>query len=107
MDDGFVFGTVLREARLRAGMTQTQLGNKCGIIPNKISNWELGGNGHPYMADLRRLCKGLGVSADELLGLEHLRLNQHELDCLNAYRKAPEPIRLAIDALLNVVDTGK
>lgn len=100
MDD-FIFAARLRELRERAGLSQIELGLRSGIKPNSISNWELG-FGRPLLPSIRRLCKGLGCSADELLGLEHLQLNAHELACLEAYRRAPERIRQAADVLLGV-----
>lgn len=98
MDDNFTFGAVLRSVRMRAGLTQTELGNKCGIVPNKISNWELG-HGHPFMSDFRKLCKALGCSADELLGLSPDTLTPQEYKSLKRYRMLDDDGRHTVDAV--------
>lgn len=61
-------GKRLRAIRERVGISQQELGQRAGINPNSISNWELG-IAYPQYPAIRKLCKALGCSADELLGL--------------------------------------
>jgi transcriptional regulator with XRE-family HTH domain len=64
------FGRNLRMARRRAGCSQEELAERCGLTRGAIGRLE---NGHCLArADtLVRLLGGLGVSADELLrGIE-------------------------------------
>jgi DNA-binding XRE family transcriptional regulator len=68
---GESFGARLRQARVAAGMTQTDLGR--GVLPDgsdaskaTVSHWEVERTS-PSVPQLRLLCERLGVSADFLL----------------------------------------
>ncbi len=56
----------LRAARAAAGLTQTQLSERTGVDQAVISRIESGQH-HPRIGTLRRMAKGLGVTASELL----------------------------------------
>jgi transcriptional regulator with XRE-family HTH domain len=75
MRDGRHFGIRLREARLAAGLSQSELEELSGIPKARLSRYE---NGHvePSIQTLARLAKALNVSEASLLGdqraiLEH------------------------------------
>ena len=57
----------LKTARLKAGMTQEGLARAAKLNQSRVSSYETGTE--PSVDVLRRLCRALGVSADELLGL--------------------------------------
>lgn len=61
------FGQRLREARLRAGLSQSELEEISGIPKARLSRYE---NGHvaPSIQTLERLARALGVSEASLLG---------------------------------------
>lgn len=61
------FGRRLREARLRAGLSQSALEERSGIPKARLSRYE---NGHvaPSIQTLGRLASALGVSEGSLLG---------------------------------------
>jgi transcriptional regulator with XRE-family HTH domain len=59
-------GRRLREWRERAGLTQLQLADKCGLSRFQISRWEVE-NAKPQPPALIRLTRGLG----EALGRPH------------------------------------
>jgi transcriptional regulator with XRE-family HTH domain len=71
-------GERMRLARLRAGMTQEDLGDKLGVTQTAVSYWE-GGKRDPGVAELLRIAEAIGVPASRLLPPEHLG------------RPAPEP----------------
>lgn len=52
----------LREAR---GWTQLELGNKLGVTPVTVYNWERGQH-MPTALQLRALAKAFGVSMDDI-----------------------------------------
>lgn len=54
------------EARVRAGMSQTDLATALGITPQAVSMWESGKN-TPRGSRLREIAKALGVSESYLL----------------------------------------
>lgn len=67
------FGTRLRNARIAAGMNQTELGRGAAfgggdVLKACISTWETGRN-FPNVTQLRVLCERLNVSADYLIGV--------------------------------------
>lgn len=47
------------EARLREGLTQQELAQRCGMKPANLCRLE-GGNGNPSVATLDRIARGLG-----------------------------------------------
>ncbi len=61
------FGQRLREARIRAGLSQSELEERSGIPKARLSRYE---NGHvaPSIQTLERLAAALGVSEASLLG---------------------------------------
>jgi transcriptional regulator with XRE-family HTH domain len=66
-DDGKHFGNRLREARLAAGLSQSELEELSGIPKARLSRYE---NGHvePSIQTLARLSRALNVSEASLLG---------------------------------------
>ena len=66
-DDGKHFGNRLREARLGAGLSQSELEELSGIPKARLSRYE---NGHvePSIQTLARLSRALNVSEASLLG---------------------------------------
>ncbi|HEX9122384.1 MAG TPA: helix-turn-helix transcriptional regulator, partial [Actinomycetota bacterium] len=67
MKDEKTFGQRLRETRIRAGMSQSDLEEISGIPKARLSRYE---NGHvaPSIQTLERLAKALQVSEASLLG---------------------------------------
>lgn len=63
------FAENLRNARIAAGLTSTQLAQKSGFFCSVISRFEHGHN-EPNLTNLVKLCKALGCSADVLLGIK-------------------------------------
>lgn len=65
--DGKHFGNRLREARIRAGLSQSELEELSGIPKARLSRYE---NGHvePSIQTLARLARSLDVSEASLLG---------------------------------------
>ncbi len=66
-DDGRHFGQRLREARVNAGLSQSELEELSGIPKARLSRYE---NGHvaPSIQTLERLSRALNVSEASLLG---------------------------------------
>lgn len=65
-------GQRLRSHREAQGWTQRQLGQKCGVHPSVVALVELDKR-QPGAGVIIRLCRGLRISADWLLGLERRR----------------------------------
>jgi transcriptional regulator with XRE-family HTH domain len=69
------FGTRLREARLGAGLSQSELEDLSGIPKARLSRYE---NGHvePSIQTLNRLARALNVSEASLLGDERAAMEE-------------------------------
>ena len=61
-------GAVLREARERAGISQSGLGQLIGMAPNMISRIEAGVRETPSFATIARIAGALGISLDQVAG---------------------------------------
>ncbi len=59
-------GSLLREARLRAGLSQGALGERVGKDRAQIARWERGGN-TPSFETLRRLLQACGFDVSSQL----------------------------------------
>ena len=89
----------IREARRQNRLTQKELCGKLGIGQSTLSGWE---NGKIAVSsdNIKRLCKTLHASADELLGLAEDReslvmaktrvSDSDELSLLLLYRELPQ-----------------
>ena len=75
MDRTRHFGNRLREARLSAGLSQSELEELSGIPKARLSRYE---NGHvePSIQTLNRLARALNVSEASLLGDERAAMEE-------------------------------
>jgi hypothetical protein len=55
-----VSGDVIKEARLRAGLTQVELGRRVGKAQSVIARWERG-DVHPSLETLRQVVRSCGL----------------------------------------------
>lgn len=62
-------GGNIKAARKKAGLTQKQLGDLCGMADSAIRRYE-SGRGNPTTKTLTRIAEALGVSIVELCGFE-------------------------------------
>ncbi len=61
-------GARLAAARIQRDMTQLELARKAGMAPRAISHFEVGAR-RPSVANVVKLCRALGCTADFLLGV--------------------------------------
>ena len=61
------FGERLAAARIRAGLTQAELGAKIAMSQRGIANWEIRTNSSPNPEQIARLAKVLDVTVEELV----------------------------------------
>lgn len=62
-------GENIRKARKAAGVSQAELAERLQVHQKDISRWESGFY-TPTLNVFTRICRELGVSSDELLGLK-------------------------------------
>jgi transcriptional regulator with XRE-family HTH domain len=96
-------GARLKQARQAAGLNQTELAHRCGVVQSHISGMERGVRA-PSIEMLDALSQALGVSAHWLMGGEGddtLAITELSREHLLADRKTPVGLAsLAGDALL-------
>ena len=92
----------LRDLRIAAGWTQTQLGKKIGMAKTTVSGYETGDR-QLTPALICALCDLFGCTADYLLGRSEARspaVSEEEVRLLLAWRAAPDHVKDAISILL-------
>ena len=69
MFDTMMIAKVIRQARIDRNMTQMNLADAMGVSYQAVSNWERG-NSMPDISKLEQLCSVLGITVNDLLGIE-------------------------------------
>jgi transcriptional regulator with XRE-family HTH domain len=59
-------GEAIKTLRLKQGMTQLQLAEKCFVSTNAVSSWETG-KAYPPKGAMERICMALGIPTSYLL----------------------------------------
>lgn len=79
-------GTIIKQARTRAGLSQAALARRAGTTQSAIARWEAG-KVSPSVENLDRLVTACGLSLNVLL----LESNEHDLGlALSNLRLTPE-----------------
>lgn len=100
MGDRTAAGARIRALREREGLSQTDLSARIGIKATTISNWELG-QAYPQYSGIRKLCRALHCTADELLGLPSVDITAEERRMVMDYRRIDDDGRLVVEAVIN------
>lgn len=95
----------IKQARLNAGLTQEQLGEKIGVAKTTVAGYEK--NREPDAATLGALMDALKVDAnflfqDEMRELETDDLTVPEIKHIKKYRTLDEYGKAAVDSILNI-----
>ncbi|MBR6737652.1 MAG: helix-turn-helix transcriptional regulator [Clostridia bacterium] len=73
------YATIISELRKKAGLTQSELGEKLNVTPQAVSKWE-NGLSEPDVETFKKMSKLFNVSLDYLLnGKEEISLNQDDI----------------------------
>ncbi len=70
------FGSKISEYRQNKGLTQEELAGKIGVTPQALSKWERG-HSLPDVTLIADLCRLLGCSADDLLGISGVKITEN------------------------------
>lgn len=57
----------LKQLRKAAGLTQRELGDRVGVSPQAVTQWEAGAK-YPSVANLTKLADVLNTTTDAILG---------------------------------------
>ena len=93
MFDTMTIAKRIKSARIEKNMTQLQLADVMGVSYQAVSNWERG-NSMPDISKLGDLCSALGLTVNELLGMEE--------KTVSAVTKAMEQEELTVEELKEV-----
>ena len=77
----YSFGNHICALRMRAGLSQFQLGNLVGVSDKAVSKWE-NGDAKPRIATCYRLAEVLGVNINELLSCNTIMPARKELNIM-------------------------
>jgi len=88
--DNLTFGQRLVAFRTKSGLLQKELAAKIGLSPTALNHYEKD-NREPTVLTINALAKALGVTGNDLLGIEDttIYLTQYEQELIRAYREAP------------------
>ena len=101
----YQIGTYLRKYREAKKLYQSDVAQAVGVANSTYANWEQGTN-RPSADQLVILCQVLGVSADELLGMERHEITKADEELIAAYHRAPMDVQQAVATLLNRYKRG-
>jgi len=98
------FGERLCELRKASDLTQEQLAKIVGVAKSTLTGYEKN-NREPNLKTINALAAALGVTGNELLGIEDasIYLTDHEQALIKAYRKKPN-MQAAVDRILGLDD---
>lgn len=102
------FAENLKNARIRAGLTQAQVAEKIGVAPSSYSFYE-SGKREPDVLKIRQLADVLGVTGNELLGIEEddlmvvARLTHMEDKMMDMFRTLPADQQKLVYDLVNIL----
>ena len=104
------FGSRIREARKKAGLSQHALAERLGVSRNTVVNWESGRCTTDYQTTLA-VCEALGAGPDLLLPPQPGEaqsgvLSADEQRLLQLYRQLSPDERLRAEALLSALSAG-
>ncbi len=71
-------GENIKKARLKAGLTQKQLGERIGITAQSVAQWETGRR-EPKLQSLERIADALHISLASIYGLPEDKTNAVEI----------------------------
>lgn len=100
----------IREARDRQGMTLQRLIDESGVAKSAINNLSAGTQVHPKLFDAAAVCKVLGLSLDDMFGLEKpcdtpegMQKRIHELELENVHLRDEVNHNADMDRVKNTV----
>lgn len=94
----------IRFYRKQNGMEQKAFGELIGAAPNTVNNWEKGRT-RPDVSFLPSICQVLGITLQQLYGLENqeLALSEREEKLISVYRKLDTGHQFAVDTLADTL----
>jgi len=97
-DTDMTVGQNIKRLRKEKGLTQKQLGDKCGLADSAIRRYELGG-ANPKIETLDKIASVLGTTTDELRGIKTLKHFTPEVITQNKH--IDEILSFSLDKILS------
>lgn len=99
------FNEFINRRRKELNMTVDELVQRSGLPKGTVSKLTAGSNRNPTLSTVETICRALGCSLDEAIGLSAPRkpaFSEEELDLLRKYRALDRYGQSAIDAVLDI-----
>lgn len=99
---------LIRMRRKELGMTLEQVGDIVGVDKTTVRRWEVGGISNMRRDRIAKLAQALQIEPTDLIGEDDTqdpvrnRINIWARDVVKAYQAAPENIKVAVCAMLQV-----
>ncbi len=99
---------LIRIRRKELGMTLEQVGDIVGVDKTTVRRWEVGGISNMRRDRIAKLAQALQIEPTDLIGEDDTqdpvrnRINIWARDVVKAYQAAPENIKVAVCAMLQV-----
>ena len=102
-------GANLKKVCKSKGIKNYQIADFLGVTESSVSHWFCGDNSID-IDNLYRLCQHIGVSLDQIFGIEKIIpdvLNEEECELLKAYRKVDPNVKNTIRGALRLPEIKK
>lgn len=103
-DERCAIGKSITRFRLASGLSRAELAKRMEMTLGGVSAWEYGRT-RPDIDSLKKLCAVLGVTSDELLGIEgtYSQLSDEEKSLIDTYRLLPEQERKYMNGIADIM----
>ncbi len=96
-------GDIIRSARISLGLSQSELGQKCGISKHTVGALEVD-KSLPSFSVLRKLCRALEVSSDRLVSPGLVTYTLKEEQSISVFKTLDEyEQEVALEFMLNLL----
>ena len=97
-------GEIIKEARLKKDLTQSELGKMLGKSDNVVTNWEKGTNS-PDVENIQRLCAILSIPVNDMFGgqdneLPHIKISGDEQRLVYSWRNLSHKNQLKLTGVI-------
>ena len=97
-------GKIIKEARLKKDLTQSELGKMLSKSNNVITNWEKGTNS-PDVENIQRLCAILNIPVNDMFGgqdkeVPSVKISRDEQCMVSSYRKLSRDNQMKVTGII-------
>lgn len=88
--------------RKKAGLSQRNVADKMNVLPSRVSNWEQGINS-PSLAVLVDLCDILGITLNEMFGVESGEAySPRERELIKKFNRLDDISKMLVEQIIEI-----